>query len=588
MNLLEYSVNIREITQKIQSSNNQLINIYDEQLNEIVKNELKAITIILSKLKTILDNEVMFDLLQKIELDKHHSFIKESISKIDLEFEIYSDGFDILRDYESLQILEDRKTFGQYYTPRHITEVLCNSVDFTNLNNKNILDPSCGVGAILLTIINNYYKKNDNLIQFVSNNLHGIDININSILMTKICIYYQLLIMNSENKLNLADLNLDNITLHNTLYFNPSIKFDYIIGNPPYYKTKINPTLNDNYRDYINGQPNVYGLFIIWSLKNIKLDGRIVLLIPQSFKNSINYDLIRYEISKYTLCKLLLFKHKANKIFKDVDQPIMIIDVVKKYNSNTNEVIIEHYSYNSILLSLKIQQNRLINKKYLLIPESNTDLKIIEKIRKIKTIFLKSKYRFGTGLFVWNQNKNYLSVNMKSGEIPIIYSNYIKHNGFVFNPSINNSIGIKKRKSYTKQISREIVSSGKKIIVKRTVSVFNKYKVQSAILNDDFLAAYPKYYIENHVNYLYMCADRKKEIDNDVLKYFQKLLSSKIINFYVSKISGNTQISAVDLNNLPCIKYDNKIDINLVDDNYFYKKFKLSDNEIDYINKIFE
>ena len=77
---------------------------------------------------------------------------------------------------------------GIVYTPEYIVDYMINKTILFDdkINDKKIIDPSCGSGTFLLRSV---YKaseiKNINLIHFVENNIFGIDIDQDSVDHTK-------------------------------------------------------------------------------------------------------------------------------------------------------------------------------------------------------------------------------------------------------------------------------------------------------------------------------------------------------------------------------------------------------------------
>ena len=188
-----------------------------------------------------------------------------------------------------LNIKLRRKREGVFYTPEYITKFICTNTIIpylskikTNdihdliieyegnieelekkLHNIKILDPSCGSGAFLIeaasTLIEIHkeiqqYKVAHNLVEsnaltksindvkirtVVQDNLYGIDINFQSVEITKLSLF----LMTASRQEKLQNLS-DNIVVGNSVINNenfnwniafPKIdKFDIIIGNPPY------------------------------------------------------------------------------------------------------------------------------------------------------------------------------------------------------------------------------------------------------------------------------------------------------------------------------------------------------------------
>ena len=114
-------------------------------------------------------------------------------------------------------------------------------------------------------------------------------------------------------------------------------------------------------------------------------------------------------------------------------------------------------------------------------------------------------------------------------------------------------------------------------------------RIKSCVISDDFILQYPKYYLENHINFLYDKNDKNKEISINKLLYISAYLSSDIANFIFKLMNGNTQVSATELNSLPFVYKREKeivslmkrktININKINE-IFFEIFDLSVEEI--------
>lgn len=127
-------------------------------------------------------------------------------------------------DYLNSADLKKRKNLGQYFTPKSIREILLSKLP--KKSNAYILDPACGSGEFLLSC--EKYFKNPNLNGF------EIDKNLVSIASN--------LIKNSNIK-NIDALNID---IKN--------KYDYVIGNPPYFEIRLNEKLKAKHFEIIKGR----------------------------------------------------------------------------------------------------------------------------------------------------------------------------------------------------------------------------------------------------------------------------------------------------------------------------------------------
>ena len=120
----------------------------------------------------------------------------------------------------------------------------------------NVLEPSCGSCEYILKLSDT----NSNI------NINGIELNKT--------------IFESIKK-----YEKDNITLINDNFLTHDFKsklFDLIIGNPPYFVMKQSE-VDKSYREYYEGRPNIFVLFILKSLQLLNEGGIISFVLPQEF-----------------------------------------------------------------------------------------------------------------------------------------------------------------------------------------------------------------------------------------------------------------------------------------------------------------
>ncbi|MEO8232038.1 MAG: N-6 DNA methylase [Ignavibacteriota bacterium] len=167
--------------------------------------------------------------------------------------------------------------------------------------------------------------------------------------------------------------------------------FDCVIGNPPW-SSKINNTLNKfiSERYALDAKNlNIFAPFLLLSMKLIKEDGMIGLLIPKVFIKNSSYQAIRKNIiDNYSLVKLIDFG-KFPKVASDCVSPIISREkkrkteliVYQKDNIQSSSVSQKIFSRNPIYaFSFNITEEKV---KLLEAIEENT-LKLYPDIAKIK------------------------------------------------------------------------------------------------------------------------------------------------------------------------------------------------------------
>ena len=92
---------------------------------------------------------------------------------------------------------------------------------------------------------------------------------------------------------------------------NISQKYDIVISNPPYKKIAKNSEEASLMKDYVYGQPNLYGLFMAKGLELLKKDGQYIYITPRSWVSGLYYTEVRKAILKTDIEKIHIFSQAA-------------------------------------------------------------------------------------------------------------------------------------------------------------------------------------------------------------------------------------------------------------------------------------
>jgi len=301
------------------------------------------------------------------------------------------------------------------------------------------------------------------------------------------------------SKINIPDANIMNI---DALYVDFEEKFDVIIGNPPYFEMKLNKELRSKYREIINGRVNIYALFIYLGIKLLKEGGYLGYVVSSSMNNGRYFEKLREFIIRNA--DIVYLETLENHFtFQEVNHTFQIIILRKGRNTGK-------YVFRNIFS---------------------------EKAEELKEIFKNAKtlkelgYKVQTGKIVWNENKDKLTNNPEEG-ILLVWSHNIK-NGKL---ELNNH----KKFQYIKYPIQK-ADKGPAIVVKRIVGHPKRANLLSALIppNTIFVA-------ENHVNVIYP----PPNVDLKEMEEIVKQLNSPKMQYVISLITGNTQISKRELESL--------------------------------------
>ena len=389
-------------------------------------------------------------------------------------------------DYLKNTDIKKRKKLGQYFTPKSIRELLLSKLP--KKDNADILDPACGSGEFLLSC-KKYFK---NPI------LYGFDID--------------------KKLINISSKLVKNAIIKNFDFLNIDInkkKYDYIIGNPPYFELKLNEEIKKKYFDIIKGRVNIFSLFIKTGLDLLKDGGYLAYVVPPSMNNGAYFSKLREYIIKNSSLEYLHIIDGADN-FHLANQKVMLI-ILKKTNSKKSS----KYIFKKNGITIFTEDKNFLNKSY----KNTVSLKDIG-------------YTVKTGNIIWNEHKEKLT-NDKNNSTLLIWASNI-NNGKII-------IGYTKGKpQYIKNISNDLIIKSRVVVVNRITGSSKDINIKAAIVNEkEFLC-------ENHVNVIYMSKNANCNYSlEDIFKALQDKTNIKVMRL----ISGNTQISKTELERLlPIIK----------------------------------
>ena len=389
-------------------------------------------------------------------------------------------------DYLKNTDIKKRKKLGQYFTPKSIRELLLSKLP--KKDNADILDPACGSGEFLLSC-KKYFK---NPI------LYGFDID--------------------KKLINIASKLVKNASIKNFDFLNIDInkkKYDYIIGNPPYFELKLNEEIKRKYFGIIKGRVNIFSLFIKTGLDLLKDGGYLAYVVPPSMNNGAYFSKLREYIIKNSSLEYLHIIDGADN-FHLANQKVMLI-ILKKTNSKKSS----KYIFKKNGITIFTEDKKFLNKAY----KNTVSLKDIG-------------YTVKTGSIIWNEHKEKLT-NDKNNSTLLIWASNI-NNGKII-------IGYTKGKpQYIKNISNDLIIKSRVVVVNRITGSSKDINIKAAIVNEK------EFVCENHVNVIYMSKNANQNYSlEDIFKALQDKTNIKVMRL----ISGNTQISKTELERLlPIIK----------------------------------
>lgn len=247
-----------------------------------------------------------------------------------------------------------RKLKGVFYTNNDITNFIVKNVlanyfdndidilikhedvdkrELLKLVNLTCFDPTCGSAQFLIAytqfVLNRYKNISDDLVVKMSKNIFGNDICAESVLISKLRLFFLLInkVSNTNRYIEIAQ-NLKNFFCFDFVISPPiqiKKKFDIIIGNPPYVESRCLPV--QPVKKFGNTYANVLDNIEPFSKNNTVIS----FVLPISFISTPRMKKIRSLIfEKYKKCFLINFSDRPDSLFRDAHQKLTIIIGTKR------------------------------------------------------------------------------------------------------------------------------------------------------------------------------------------------------------------------------------------------------------------
>ena len=233
------------------------------------------------------------------------------------------------------EIIMNRKC--QVFTPENYVNELLNSVGYIrDLYGKKILENSCGDGNILVVVVQRYIDdcrsqglSRTKIKNGLAKDIYGIEIDEKQ---------YKKCIDNLNEILKLNNIQNVNWNIKNADYlkWDTNVRFQYIVGNPPYIAYRDlgeeeRLFVKTNFATCAKGKFDYCYAFIEKSIKLLSDDGKMSYLIPSSiYKTVFGYDLRKLMSQYITKIK----DYTQVKIFDKVlvKSSIMVLDKLRQYD----------------------------------------------------------------------------------------------------------------------------------------------------------------------------------------------------------------------------------------------------------------
>lgn len=505
--------------------------------------------------------------------------------------EYRSDSLEII-DYLHLISTELRKRLGQYATPPDIVRYIFRSIKYsstTDILSKKLIDPACGSGAFLTEAVRIYLtrlKKAKIPMQewypMVLSSIYGIDIDVTACFFTRINLAMLLApsVLEFISKNGVARLKPLSVYCADTLQLfasgeeagslfhngrNRSLKkhFDFVVGNPPYFKIKnLSEALKSAFAESIYGHPNAYGVFLHAGIEMTRAGGRLGFIVPRSMLSGLYFKNLRTFIEKNSLMREIVYLSDRKNVFDNVLHGTMILSLertVQTDNKISVSFVKSHKDMSNNLTTINVSPNNVVRRlngsTVWFVANSQRTYDIIGRIVKQHPLLSGNRVNCPakTGQIVWNRVSGLLASKPGINTLPLVWATDVSKFGFSF----NRMGAVRPCNLKITPKTENLIAKGASILLQRVTADEQPSRIVASIPAEFCMKETKGYFVENHLNII-QSGDSGLGLD---LFFLLGILNSDIVEFFFRTMNGNTQVSATELNLLPIPvgKYEREI-----------------------------
>lgn len=451
---------------------------------------------------------------------------------------------------ESLKYLEEmpktkRKEIGQFFTSVETARYMASMFESPKKQDITVLDAGAGSGILTAAVVERLqvedvkhisvvcYETSEDVLPMLKNNLNY--------LKEKSVIPLDFEIK-EENYITTQSSDFNN-----SMFSNPdAVKYDWIIGNPPYKKIPKDAVEALSMPAVCYGAPNLYFLFASMALFNLGAEGEMVYIIPRSWTSGAYFKSFRdYLLKEGTLRQIHLFVSR-DKVFEkeSVLQETIIIKVDKSVekravkitstnsNSDFENINVIEVPYENIVFG---------NEKYVYLVTTEEELKVLKVLGKWNNTLPSLGLKMKTGLTVDFRSWDYLKNEPGEGIVPLFYSQHIKDGRVVF--------PIQKEFEYITTERAGLIQRNKNyLFVKRFTSKEEKRRLQCGIYLSSDYPEYESISTQNKVNFI---EGLVSDLSVEQVYGLYVLFNSTIYDLYYRILNGSTQVNSTEVNAMP-------------------------------------
>lgn len=455
-----------------------------------------------------------------------------------------------------------RKKLAMFFTPASLTEGLLDDlaeqgVDF---GTQSFIDPACGGAAFLAPIalrmrtalVGRGFTA-QKVLKHIEKHLYGCDLDKTLCELSRqflcMALYAEIQKTNYVPSFNIHAAN-SLTTLAGCLG-----TVDVVVCNPPYRKMtaeEIEP-LRATYADVLEGQPNLYALFVSLCVRLLRIGGRAALVTPTSFLSGQYFGRLRKFLIRNADVEHIGMVSDRKGVFIDVEQETALTVLRRHAEEDRTQARANVSVVSGAGQYTSVGECTLPNASAVWpIPRSVEDVALLKTATLSRFRLSDYGYRVRIGAYVWNRDKRPKFDSLQEARkvkahtaMPLMWSRDIVPGGIVRLEDTSAYDGEHRFVDLGDKQHTSVVTSPC-VVMQRVTSNDQPRRLVAAAVSPGVFDTYGGFIGENHVVIIEAVSDKPALPPTKLAK----LLSAHAVDRCFRCISGATNVSAFELNQL--------------------------------------
>jgi len=464
----------------------------------------------------------------------------------------------LAKQYMDSSQQEHRKERGQFFTPREVAEFMAELSLNEGESPVRILDPGAGMGMLSCAVCErlaqnratgkiqlDLYEDDETVVKYLQESMSYL-----ASWLAERGITLESRIIDEDFVLSVNHLGSMGIMG----------RYDLAISNPPYLKIARDDPRSLSVEEAIYGQPNLYALFMITSMKALRESGVMVFITPRSYTTGKYFEAFRRVLfAQMTPVHVHVFDSRKDVFStQSVLQENIILKAVKnvsptqvRVSTSKNSEDLHHPPVNKVAIRhAAVRRGRDV---ILRLPRDQADMSVLRAVDAWDTTLSDHGLQISTGPVVPFRSKEFITacdVPKRHGLVPLLWMRNVQPMRMLW-PCRN---GGARDADYqfiadceTTRQHRLLLQNTNMVLLRRFSTKDDQRRLVAApLLKQDL--PFARIGVENHLNYIFR---PEHPLSADETYGLASILNSSLLDRYFRICNGNTQVGAAEIRAIP-------------------------------------